>query len=170
MAFNHVSKEFRTQNSALSGLYTVTSVDLLQQNSLRKAVIICSTMKREARECTVDVAVYYRAVLQPHCYDYCIMCTAGSLLSYTVWAGLQTHCYDILCWLSFSLTVMIACISPSDRDFMETLNTLKYANRTRNIKNKVVVNQDKTSKQLTELRVQIQSLQVELAEYKQVYP
>ena len=24
---------------------------------------------------------------------------------------------------------MIACVSPSDRDFMETLNTLKYANR-----------------------------------------
>jgi len=67
-----------------------------------------------------------------------------------------------------SRTVMIACISPSDRDFMETLNTLKYANRARNIKNKVVLNQDKTSKQLTELRLQIQSLQVELAEYKQV--
>ena len=32
---------------------------------------------------------------------------------------------------------MIACTSPSDRDFMETLNTLKYANRARNIKNKV---------------------------------
>ena len=36
-----------------------------------------------------------------------------------------------------SQTLMIACISPSDRDFMETLNTLKYANRARNIKNKV---------------------------------
>ena len=32
---------------------------------------------------------------------------------------------------------MIACVSPSDRDFMETLNALKYANRARNIKNKV---------------------------------
>ena len=36
---------------------------------------------------------------------------------------------------------MIACISPSERDFMETLNTLKYANRARNIKNRVVLNQ-----------------------------
>lgn len=70
--------------------------------------------------------------------------------------------------ICFSRTVMIACISPSDRDFMETLNTLKYANRARNIKNRVTVNQDKTSKQLTELRAQIQALQVELAEYKQV--
>lgn len=32
---------------------------------------------------------------------------------------------------------MIACISPSDCDFIETLNSLKYANRARNIKNKV---------------------------------
>ncbi len=36
-----------------------------------------------------------------------------------------------------SNTLMIACISPCDRDFIETLNTLKYANRARNIKNKV---------------------------------
>lgn len=45
-----------------------------------------------------------------------------------------------------SKTVMIACVSPSDRDFMETLNTLKYANRARNIKNKVFINQDKSYK------------------------
>lgn len=36
-----------------------------------------------------------------------------------------------------SKTLMIACVSPTDRDFMETLNTLKYSNRARNIKNKV---------------------------------
>lgn len=63
---------------------------------------------------------------------------------------------------------MIACISPSDRDFMETLNTLKYANRARNIKNKVVVNQDKTSQQISALRAEIARLQMELMEYKAV--
>ena len=63
---------------------------------------------------------------------------------------------------------MIACVSPSDRDFMETLNTLKYANRARNIKNKVTVNQDKTSKQIAALRLEIQELQNELAEYRSV--
>ena len=36
-----------------------------------------------------------------------------------------------------SKTLMVACVSPTDRDFMETLNTLKYSNRARNIKNKV---------------------------------
>ncbi|KAF2364009.1 Kinesin motor domain [Trinorchestia longiramus] len=66
-----------------------------------------------------------------------------------------------------SQTVMIACISPSDTDFMETLNTLKYANRARNIKNRVTVNQDKTSKTIAFLRMEIQQLQLELMEYRQ---
>lgn len=66
-----------------------------------------------------------------------------------------------------SKTVMIACVSPSDRDFMETLNTLKYANRARNIKNKIFINQDKSSKTISQLRQQIAQLQLELVEYKQ---
>ncbi|XP_018328616.1 kinesin-like protein KIF21A isoform X2 [Agrilus planipennis] len=66
-----------------------------------------------------------------------------------------------------SKTVMIACISPSDRDFMETLNTLKYANRARNIKNKVLINQSKSSRTIAQLRQQIAQLQLELMEYKQ---
>ncbi|XP_022237698.1 kinesin-like protein KIF21A isoform X2 [Limulus polyphemus] len=66
-----------------------------------------------------------------------------------------------------SQTLMIACVSPSDRDFMETLNTLKYANRAKNIKNRVMVNQDKSSQTITLLRREIQQLQLELMEYKQ---
>ena len=66
-----------------------------------------------------------------------------------------------------SRTLMIACVSPSDRDFMETLNTLKYANRARNIKNKVTANQDKTSRTIMVLRQQLQNLQLELMEYRQ---
>ncbi|XP_013396201.1 kinesin-like protein KIF21A isoform X2 [Lingula anatina] len=65
-----------------------------------------------------------------------------------------------------SRTVMIACVSPSDRDFMETLNTMKYANRARNITNKVVVNQDKASRQIAALREEIRALQAELQEYQ----
>ncbi|KAM3967672.1 kinesin-like protein 31E [Aphomia sociella] len=66
-----------------------------------------------------------------------------------------------------SNTVMIACVSPSDRDFMETLNTLKYANRARNIKNRCIVNQDLTSQTIRLLRQEVAQLQLELAEYKQ---
>jgi kinesin family protein 4/21/27 len=51
--------------------------------------------------------------------------------------------------------------------FQETLNTLKYANRARNIKNKVTANQDKTSRTILVLRQEIQQLQLELMEYRQ---
>lgn len=38
-------------------------------------------------------------------------------------------------------TLMIACISPSDRDYGETLSTLRYANRAKNIHNKPKINE-----------------------------
>ncbi|GBP38725.1 Kinesin-like protein KIF21B [Eumeta japonica] len=66
-----------------------------------------------------------------------------------------------------SQTVMIACVSPSDRDFMETLNTLKYANRARNIKNKLVVNQDLSARTIQQLRREVARLQLELQEFRQ---
>ncbi|CAD6199989.1 unnamed protein product [Caenorhabditis auriculariae] len=66
-----------------------------------------------------------------------------------------------------SRTLMIACVSPSDSDFVETLNTMKYANRAKEIKNKVVANQDKSSKMIGELRGRIASLESELLEFKQ---
>ena len=50
---------------------------------------------------------------------------------------------------------------------METLNSLKYANRARNIRNKVIANQDKTSRTIAVLRTEIQNLQFELMEYRQ---
>ncbi|XP_040073355.1 kinesin-like protein KIF21B [Ixodes scapularis] len=67
-----------------------------------------------------------------------------------------------------SRTLMIACVSPCDRDFMETLNTLRYANRAKHIKNKITVNQDKSSQTIALLRREVQDLQLELMEYKQV--
>ncbi|XP_054717642.1 kinesin-like protein KIF21A, partial [Uloborus diversus] len=66
-----------------------------------------------------------------------------------------------------SQTLMIACVSPSDRDFMETLNTLKYANRAKNIRNKISINQDKSSQTISLLRREVQQLQLELMEYRQ---
>merc|ERR1712183_797454 len=41
-----------------------------------------------------------------------------------------------------AMTVMIACTSPAMNPQEETLNTLKYADRARKIKNKAVVNLD----------------------------
>jgi len=62
---------------------------------------------------------------------------------------------------------MIACASPSDIDFVETLNTLNYANRAKNIKNKVVANQDKSSKLIIELRQRINTLEAELRQSRE---
>ena len=51
-----------------------------------------------------------------------------------------------------SRTVMIAACSPAECNFGETLNSLKYASRARNIKNKPVVNRDPASQQIAQLR------------------
>ncbi|XVE87082.1 hypothetical protein DITRI_Ditri18aG0087800 [Diplodiscus trichospermus] len=61
-----------------------------------------------------------------------------------------------------SKTVMIACISPADINAEESLNTLKYANRARNIQNKPVVNRDLISNEMQKMRQQLQYLQAEL--------
>ncbi|PKC59551.1 P-loop containing nucleoside triphosphate hydrolase protein, partial [Rhizophagus irregularis] len=63
-----------------------------------------------------------------------------------------------------SQTLMLACVSPSDSNFMETLNTLKYANRARNIKNKVSVNESYggNSIEINQLRGQISRLKMEI--------
>ncbi|OMP01938.1 hypothetical protein COLO4_11456 [Corchorus olitorius] len=61
-----------------------------------------------------------------------------------------------------SKTAMIACISPADINAEESLNTLKYANRARNIQNKPVVNRDLISNEMQKMRQQLQSLQAEL--------
>jgi hypothetical protein len=51
-----------------------------------------------------------------------------------------------------SLTVMVACVSPSDSNYDESLSTIKYASRARNIKNKPVVNRDANSMLIEALR------------------
>ncbi|XP_021106174.1 chromosome-associated kinesin KIF4A isoform X2 [Heterocephalus glaber] len=59
-----------------------------------------------------------------------------------------------------SHTLMIACVSPADSNLEETLNTLRYADRARKIKNKPVVNFDPQTAELNHLKQQVQQLQV----------
>lgn len=66
-----------------------------------------------------------------------------------------------------SRTMMIACVSPANDSVEETQNTLKYANRARNIKNKVVKNVDPHKAQLAALRNQMLSMQQELLQLKE---
>lgn len=51
-----------------------------------------------------------------------------------------------------SNTVMIACVSPADSNYEETLNTLRYADRARQIKNKPIVNRDPVSAEMARLK------------------
>ncbi|XP_012882619.1 PREDICTED: chromosome-associated kinesin KIF4A-like [Dipodomys ordii] len=59
-----------------------------------------------------------------------------------------------------SHTLMIACVSPADSNLEETLNTLRYADRARKIKNKPVINIDPQTAELNHLKQQVQELQV----------
>lgn len=70
-----------------------------------------------------------------------------------------------------SHTLMLACVSPSSSDYAETLNTLKYANRARNIQNRVEINQDLIEGSPEEsqyLRNQISHLQLQVAMLRDV--
>ncbi|KFQ41747.1 PREDICTED: chromosome-associated kinesin KIF4A [Nestor notabilis] len=59
-----------------------------------------------------------------------------------------------------SHTLMIACVSPADSNLEETLNTLRYADRARKIKNKPIINLDPQAAELHQLKQQVQQLQV----------
>jgi len=60
-----------------------------------------------------------------------------------------------------SRTLMIACISLADSNFAESYNTITYANRACNIKNKPVVNRDPHDTKTAALVEQIQRLKAE---------
>ena len=55
-------------------------------------------------------------------------------------------------------TIMIANISPADYNYDETIGTLRYASRAKNIKNKPTVNQDPKDAMLKEYADEIQKL------------
>jgi hypothetical protein len=62
-----------------------------------------------------------------------------------------------------SRTLMVACISPADVDFEETLNTLKYAQRARFIRNRPMVNIEETNEALAAAQAEIERLRQEIA-------
>ncbi|NWH59539.1 KIF27 protein, partial [Geococcyx californianus] len=55
-------------------------------------------------------------------------------------------------------TVMITCVSPSSSDFDESLNSLKYANRAKNIRNKPVINYNPAQDRIDEMELEIRLL------------
>lgn len=63
---------------------------------------------------------------------------------------------------------MIACVSPAESNYEESLSTIRYASRARNIKNKPIVNRDPNSIMIENLRLQISNLQMEISEYANI--
>ncbi|XP_007525822.1 kinesin-like protein KIF16B isoform X3 [Erinaceus europaeus] len=81
---------------------------------------------------------------------------------------------SVLTWLlkdslgGNSKTIMIATISPADVNYGETLSTLRYANRAKNIINKPTINEDANVKLIRELRAEIARLKTLLAQGNQI--
>lgn len=61
---------------------------------------------------------------------------------------------------------MIAALSPADINFDETLSTLRYADRAKQIKNSASVNEDPTEKLIRELQEENEKLKAMLASGK----
>jgi kinesin family protein 3/17 len=61
-------------------------------------------------------------------------------------------------------TLMVAAISPADYNFDETMSTLRYANRAKNIKNKPKINEDPKDTMIREFKAEIERLRKLLEE------
>ena len=61
-------------------------------------------------------------------------------------------------------TVMIANLGPADYNFDETMSTLRYANRAKNIKNKPKINEDPKDAMLREFQEEIARLKAQLGD------
>ena len=59
---------------------------------------------------------------------------------------------------------MVACVSPADNNYDETLSTLRYANRAKNIQNKPKINEDPKDALLRQYQDEIKKLKVCLHE------
>ncbi|XP_077102190.1 kinesin-like protein KIF16B isoform X2 [Siphateles boraxobius] len=81
---------------------------------------------------------------------------------------------SVLTWLlkdslgGNSKTIMIATISPADVNYGETLSTLRYANRAKNIINKPTINEDSNVRLIRELRAEIVRLKALLVQGTQI--
>ncbi|XP_069385628.1 kinesin-like protein KIF16B isoform X4 [Paralichthys olivaceus] len=81
---------------------------------------------------------------------------------------------SVLTWLlkdslgGNSKTFMIATVSPADVNYGETLSTLRYANRAKNIINKPTINEDSNVRLIGELRAEIARLKALLVQGNQI--
>nr|VZI47555.1 unnamed protein product [Spirometra erinaceieuropaei] len=96
---------------------------------------------------------------------------ASSSRAHTLWAVyiLTFELNHQLCRFG-SKTVMIAALSPADINYEETLSTLRYADRVKQIKTKAVVNDKSQDKMIRELMEENEKLKKQLAEIVKLTP
>ncbi|XP_045902610.1 kinesin-like protein KIF16B isoform X2 [Micropterus dolomieu] len=89
-------------------------------------------------------------------------------------SGFVPYRDSVLTWLlkdslgGNSKTIMIATVSPADVNYGETLSTLRYANRAKNIINKPTINEDGNVRLIRELRAEIARLKALLVQGNQI--
>lgn len=136
--------------------------------------------------CSVDSIVHWWCVIfwigtfsftfylfNSKCQHYCLMYIKTGGCSKQQRCNIVNDCRIILlstlvsCFLFVSSdslggnshTLMIACISPADSNMEETINTLRYADRARKIKNKPIVNVDPRAAEMNRLKQQVRKLE-----------
>lgn len=65
---------------------------------------------------------------------------------------------------SFLHTGQVANIGPADYNFDETMSTLRYANRAKNIKNRAMINEDPKDAMIRQLQKEMEELRKQLEE------
>lgn len=78
---------------------------------------------------------------------------------------LSPHCSALR---SPHLWPLVAAVSPADVNYAETLSTLRYASRAKNIVNSPTVNEDSSVKVISELQAEVTRLRMLLQEANQV--
>lgn len=81
----------------------------------------------------------------------------------------ETFCFNFITCTTFqdslggnSKTAMVATVSPAADNYDETLSTLRYADRAKNIVNHAVVNEDPNARIIRELREEVEKLREQL--------
>ena len=83
---------------------------------------------------------------------------------------------SVLTWLlkeslgGNSKTFMLATVSPSELNVDETLSTLRYASRAKNIVNKATINEDPNAELIRSLKAEVEALRARLAQSEATSP
>ncbi len=101
-----------------------------------------------------------QAELPWNCWSF--FCASLKLASHWIFGklSLRVNAQDSLG--GNSRTVMIACVSPADVNLEESVNTMRYADQAKRIRNKPVVNRDPVAAQLAHLRGENARLRAQL--------